>query len=362
MAISRDPALSAQTRLVADGRPDPAPDAPLNEPVAFASTYHAGGERGYGRYGNPTWEAFEEVLGGLEQGRALTFASGLAASSAVLALLPDAAADADAVVVAPQTAYLGVLDQLRERRDAGRIELRQVDVSDTDAVRKAAVGAAMIWLESPANPTLEVAEIDAISAAARDSGALTVVDNTFATPLLQRPLEQGADVVVHSVTKLLSGHSDVLLGATVVRDDDLFARLDRHRRLHGAIPGPMEAYLALRGMRTLGVRLERAQATTAELVRRLRDHPAVDVVRYPGFGTICSIEVDGGAAGADRVVDAVRLWVNTTSLGGVESTLERRRRWPAESETVDESLIRMSVGIEDVDDLWRDLARALDTA
>ncbi len=164
---------------------------------------------------------------------------------------------------------------------------------------------------------------------------------------------------MHSATKLLSGHSDVLLGAAVVRDDGLFNRIDRHRRLHGAIPSAMDVYLGLRGMRTLGVRLERAQASAAELARRLADHPAVNVVRYPGFGTICSIEVTGGAEGADTVVGAVRLWVNTTSLGGVESTLERRRRWPAESKTVDESLIRMSIGIEDVEDLWSDLDAAL---
>ncbi|WP_205856760.1 aminotransferase class I/II-fold pyridoxal phosphate-dependent enzyme, partial [Phytoactinopolyspora endophytica] len=176
MANSRDSTYSPQTRLVVDGRPAPAPDAPLNEPVTFASTYRAGGERGYGRYGNPTWEAFEEVLGGLENGRALAFASGLAAGSAVLSLLPEGA-----VVVAPETAYLGVLDQLRERRDADRIALRQVDVTDTDTVAKAAQGAAMVWLESPTNPTLEVADLEAVSAAAHDAGALTVVDNTFAT-------------------------------------------------------------------------------------------------------------------------------------------------------------------------------------
>lgn len=355
MTASRHPRLSPRTRLVVDGRPAAAPDAPLNAPVTFASTYHAGGGRGYGRYGNPGWEAFEEVLGGLEGGQALAFASGLAASSAILSLLPEGA-----VVVAPETAYLGVLDQLRELRDAGRIELRQVDITNATAIKDATDGAAMVWLETPTNPKLEVADIAAAGSAARAVGALTVVDNTFATPLLQRPLEHGADVVLHSATKLIAGHSDVLLGATVTSDAALFGRLDRHRRLHGAVPSPMDAFLALRGLRTLGVRLDRAQANATELVRRLHEHPAVDVVRYPGFGTVCSIEVTGGAAGADTVVNTVRLWVNTTSLGGVESTLERRRRWPAESETVDESLIRMSIGIEDVDDLWADLSLALD--
>lgn len=349
--------LNPRTRLVVEGRPAAAPDAPLNHPVMFASTYHAGGERGYGRDGNPTWEAFEEVLGGLEGGQARAFASGLAASSAVLSLLPEGA-----VVVAPETAYLGVLGQLRERRDAGRIELRQVDITDAAAITSAADGAAMVWLETPTNPKLEVTDIAGAARAAQAAGALTVVDNTFATPLLQQPLDLGADIVVHSATKLIAGHSDVLLGAVVTRDEALLGTLDRHRRLHGAIPSPMDAFLALRGLRTLGVRLERAQANATDLVRRLREHPAVTVVRYPGFGTICSIEVTGGADGADAVVWTVQVWVNATSLGGVESTLERRRRWPMESETVDESLIRMSIGIEDVDDLWADLSLALDAA
>jgi cystathionine gamma-synthase len=346
---------SPATRVVAAGRPAREPDAPLNQPVEFASTYHAGGEMVYGRYGNSTWTALESVLGELEGGRALAFASGLAASSAVISLLPEGA-----VVVAPDCAYLGVLDQLRERAAQGRLTLRQLPITDAAGLAAAAKGAAMVWLESPTNPNLDVADIAAAAAAAREAGALTVVDNTFATPLLQRPLELGADIVVHSVTKLLSGHSDVVLGAVVVGDDALHERLDAHRRLHGAIPGPMEAYLAARGIRTLSVRLERAQANATELASRLRGHPSVNVVRYPGFGTMCSIEVTGGAAGADKVVGAVELWVQSTSLGGVESSLERRRRWPTESETVDESLLRLSVGIEDVDDLWADLSQALD--
>lgn len=357
MAGSHEPTLSPQTRLVVDGRPAPEPDAPLNAPVTFASTYHAGGERGYGRYGNPTWEALEQVVGDLEGGRALTFASGLAASSAILSLLPE-----DAAVVAPETAYLGVLDQMRERRDAGRMDLRQVDITDPSAITAATDGAAMVWLETPTNPKLEVADIEAVAATARAAGALTVVDNTFASPLLQQPLALGADVTFHSATKLIAGHSDVVLGVAVTHDDTLFTALDRHRRLHGAIPSPMDTFLALRGLRTLGVRLDRAQANAAELARRLGEHPAVTTVRYPGFGTVCSIEVHGGADGANQVVAAVQLWVNTTSLGGVESTLERRRRWPSESETVRESLIRLSIGIEDVDDLWTDLSSALDTA
>ena len=350
--------LSAATRLVAGARPEATPDAPLNEPVTFASTYHAGGSTAYGRYGNPTWTAFEQLLGDLEGGRALAFASGLAASTAVLSILTGAGA----VIVAPDNAYLGVLDQVRELEAAGAARMVQVDVTVTDRIADAAQSASVVWLESPTNPNLDVADIAAAARAARAAGAVTVVDNTFATPLRQRPLDLGADIVVHSATKLLAGHSDVVLGAVVVADDAVYERVDGYRRLHGAVPGPMETFLALRGMRTLELRLDRAEENAAELARRLREHHAVQRVRYPGFGTMVSIEVAGDAAAANRVVGAVELWVHSTSLGGVESSLERRRHWPTESVTVAESLLRLSVGIEDVGDLWDDLSRALETA
>ncbi len=219
----------------------------------------------------------------------------------------------------------------------------------------------MVWFESPTNPALEVADIPAIVRAAHERGALVAVDNTFATPLLQRPLELGADVVVHSATKYISGHSDVLMGAAITASDELSAALVRRRSLYGAIPGPLESFLALRGLRTLPVRLERAQANAQELVRRLDGHPALEEVRYPGFGAIVSIVVRGGAEGADALVGRTRLWVHATSLGGVESTFERRRRWPLEQPTIPEGLVRLSVGLEHVDDLHRDLVGALDS-
>jgi len=348
--------LSPVTRLVTRGRPDRGPDVPVNPPVTLTSTYHGGGEIGYGRYGNPTWIALEDVIGDLEGGDARVFASGLAASSAIVSLLPEGA-----TVVAPTAAYLGVIGQLREREAAGRLVLRQVPVDDTGAVKEALDGADLLWLESPTNPMLEVADLPACIDAARAAGAHVVVDNTFATPLLQRPLDLGADIVMHSATKLMSGHSDVVLGAVVAREPAVIDRIDGHRKLHGAIPGPMETFLALRGLRTLAVRLDRAAATAADLAGRLAAHPAVEKVRYPGFGAMISIEVRGGADAADRFTAALRLWVFATSLGGVESSLERRRRWPGELDTVPESLVRMSVGLEDADDLWADLAQALDS-
>jgi cystathionine gamma-synthase len=345
--------LDISTRAVTLGRPASRPDAPLNTPVTLASTYVAGGEAEYGRYANPSWTAFEEVLGDLEGGRSLAFASGMAAIAAVLDLVP-----AGGRVVAPRHSYTGTIGQLKDSADRGRIVVDLVDVTDTAAVVAAASGAAMVWIESPTNPALEVADLAPIAAAAHDAGALVVVDNTFATPLLQRPLEDGADVVVHSATKYISGHSDVLMGAIVVADDGHYEELLGIRSLRGAIPAPLEAFLALRGLRTLPVRLERAQATAQELVQRLEAHPSVGEVRYPGFGAIVSIVLTD-AATADDVIRSVSLWRHATSLGGVESTLERRRRWPAEAPTIPEGLVRLSVGLEHVDDLWGDLDAAL---
>ena len=324
----------------------------------MASTYVADGDLEYGRYGNPTWSAFEDVLGTLEGGRALAFASGMAAATTVLDLVGPGSG-----VVGPRHAYSGTVMALADLELRERLHSRLVDIADTEAVIAAMhddEDCALLWIESPTNPALELADIPALVTAAHELGIRVVVDNTFATPLLQKPLSLGADIVVHSATKYLSGHSDVQLGAIVVDDDEVYAALKGRRDLAGAIPGPFETWLALRGMRTLHVRLDRAQENAAELTRRLGEHPAIEEVRYPGFGAIVSAVVAGGASAADRLAGGVRLWVHATSLGGVESTLERRRRWKAEAATIPEGLVRLSVGIEDVEDLWADLQRALD--
>ncbi len=349
------PPLRPGTLAVTAGRPAHEPDSPLNAPITMASTYVAGGDTEYGRYGNPTWTAFEDALGALEGGRALAFASGLAAVSTLLDLV-----GAGAKVVAPRHAYNGSVMQLADLEARGRITADLVDVTDTESVVKACADAALVWIESPTNPALEVADIPAIVAAAHEAGAYVVVDNTFATPLLQQPLSLDADVVLHSATKFISGHSDALLGAVVTRDDELYGVLKNRRDMIGATPGTLEAWLALRGLRTLHVRLERAQANAKELVRRLEQHPAIGEVRYPGFGAIISIVLAGGAIAADLLTHKTTLWVHATSLGSVESTFERRRRWKSEPATIPDGLVRMSVGIEDVEDLWDDLAAALD--
>jgi cystathionine gamma-synthase len=346
--------LQPATVAVTAGRPPHEPDQPLNAPITMASTYVAGGDLEYGRYGNPTWTAFETALGALEGGRCLAYASGMAAVTSLL----DLVALGDKVVV-PRHSYNGTLVSLADLELRGRLTTTVVDLTDTAAVVAACEDAALVWFESPTNPALEVADAPAIIAAARDAGARVVVDNTFLTPLLQRPLELGADVVLHSATKYLAGHSDVQLGAIVTRDDDLHAVLKGRRDVQGNTPGPFEAWLALRGLRTLHLRVERAQANAAELARRLADHPLLTEVRYPGLGSMISIVLPT-ADHADLLVRATALWVHATSLGGVESSFERRRRWKSEPATIPEGLVRLSVGIEDVEDLWADLSGALD--
>jgi cystathionine gamma-synthase len=346
--------LSVETIAVSAGRPAAGPDQPLNTPIVPASSFHAGGSIEYAREAAPTTSALEEAIGALEHGTAIAFSSGMAAANAVMDLVP-----LGAVVVAPSAAYTGVAVRLRELDSIGRISLRIVDADDTGAVTAACSGAHLLWLESPTNPMLQVADLPACIAAAHDAGALVLVDNTFATPILQTPLDLGADLVLHSVTKSLSGHSDLLMGAIVARDPDRAEAVRIRRVLLGASPSAFDCYLALRGIRTLALRVERAQQNAIELARRLDGHPVVERVRYPGFGTIAAIDVAGGPAVADALCTSVRVWTYATSLGGVESLLERRRRWPLESSTVPEGLVRLSVGIEGVEDLWTDLDRAL---
>ena len=362
------------TAVVAAGRPR-GPGQPLNVPLVLASNFRptpaASGStpgREYSRDdGTPTWEALEQVIGELEGGRAVAFSSGMAAAAAVLDLLP-----AGSRVVAPTDCYSGVRALLADGQEQGRWSAELVDVTDTDGVLAAAAGADLLWLESPTNPLLEIADLPALCRAGQDGRPLIAVDNTFATPLLQQPLSLGADVVVHSATKFIGGHSDLLLGVAVA-GAELATRLHRRREVAGATPGAMETFLALRGVRTMAVRLEQGQRSAGELARRLAAHPAVHRVRYPGladdpghdraaaqmsgFGAVLSFEL-ADAATADAVCDAVQVISWATSLGGVESTIERRAKLPGQ-EHVPAGLLRLSVGCEHLDDLWDDLAAAL---
>ena len=364
--------LSLESWLVSAGR-DSLPGAPLNVPLVPASNFILGGGRDYSRDdGTPTWEALEEIVGGLESGKAVAFASGMAAIAAVFDQLA-----AGAVVVLPDDCYQGVASLAAAGAEKRGWSVQRVPVEDTAGWIRACGVADLIWLESPSNPLLTVADLEAVCAAPRKPGALIGVDNTFATPLNQQPLVLGATVSVQSATKLIGGHSDLLAGVATTRDRALWHALRKSRELTGATPGALEAFLAVRGARTLALRLQRAQQTALKLAERLETHPSITRVRYPGlpthstyavakrvlkgFGTMISFDVAGGAEAADAVCRNVRLIRHATSLGAVETTMERRAAIPGQ-EHLPPSLLRLSVGIEDADDLWSDLASAIDFA
>jgi len=361
--------LSIDSWLVSAGR-DHRSGVPLNVPMSPASNFVLGDTRAYARDdGTPGWEALEAAVGGLEGGHAVAFASGMAAIAAIFDQLP-----VGARIVMPDDGYQGVAGLAKAGEQRGRWRVRTVAATETATWVEACREADLIWLESPSNPLLVVADLDVICAAPRKPGATLAVDNTFATPLNQRPLSLGADVVVHSATKSIGGHSDLLAGVVVARDDARAGALRHVRELTGATPGTLEVFLALRGLRTLALRLERAQHTAQVLAERLVTHPCVTAVRYPGlpthpthaaarrqmagYGTVISFDVAGTAVAADAVCRHVTLIQHATSLGAVESTMERRAAIPGQSH-LPPTLLRLSVGIESVDDLWRDLDTAL---
>ena len=358
--------LATETKVVAAGRPEKKPDGALNPAIALNSTFHEGGPIGYGRYGNEAWSALEEAISVLEGGKTLIFSSGMAAISSVFSLLPQGA-----IIVAAENGYQGTTTMLKKMHEAKKLEVRFVNLPNTDEVLKALPGAQMLYLESPTNPAIEVVDLPVVIAAGKKTGSIVVVDSTLATPMVQNPLALGADIALHSVTKYLSGHSDILLGCVVTNDESIFERVEQARRYGGAIPGPFEAWIALRGLRTFALRMQRSQENAMELAKRLEKDPRVLKVRYPGlasdpyheraksfmkgFGAMISFEVKADIAQIDKMCNSSTLITNATSLGGVESIWERRRRWATESHTIPENLIRFSVGIENVDDLWSDI-------
>ena len=393
---SRESSYAPETVLVDAARPERVEGASVNPPIELSSTFIGSGELenapyAYGRFDTPAWTPFEAALAELEHAAlpGLVFGSGLAAIASTLSLVPRGG-----TLFMPRHSYQGSLQSAGEIAERCGFDIVTVDIADTDAVIEALAtnsasdansaldanrgpASAMLWIESPTNPMLEVADMPALITAARERGILTAVDNTFATPLLQTPLDLGADIVIHSVTKYLAGHSDVVLGAVLTSNAELHRRLHADRSLRGAIAGPFEVWLALRGLRTLSVRMERAQSNAAQIAQRLNSHPHVVETRYPGlpddpghdraagqmsgFGAIVVFCVDT-ARQATAIAEAVRLWTPATSLGGVESLIERRRRHPSEPASVPEGLLRLSVGIEHVEDLWNDLDAAIRAA
>ena len=365
--------MHPESIAVASGRPARTHRAPVNTPIVLSAPFHHGPDDNYYlRQGSSdTIRAFEQAVGDLEGGDALAFASGMAAIAAVVEGQP-----AGTVAVAPRQGYnfTGTIFAAQEK--LGRMTVREVDVTDTAAAVEAMDGATLVWLESPTNPMLGVADLPVLIEAAHRAGAIVAVDSTFNTPLVLRPLDHGADIVMHSATKYLAGHSDLVMGVLVTQSSSLGEALRARRDMTGAVPGALESYLALRGVRTLALRMERAQANALELATRLASHPAVSRVRYPGlptdpwheratrlhrgYGAMVSFEVAGSADDAEAVCHRVSLITHATSLGGVETLIERRARYAVDAgRGTPPTLLRMSVGIEHVDDLWADLNQAL---
>lgn len=351
---------------------------PLHTSTTYARDegYRLPAAHEYTRDDNPTYRAPEQLLADLEGGAdARLFASGMAAATAAVQALVRPGAR----LVASRAMYHGLRLWMTEWCQAWNVDLELVDATDLDALRAAVQRGptSLVWIETPANPTWDVVDIAAAAEIARAAGARLAVDSTVATPVHTRPLALGADLVMHSATKALNGHSDVLAGAlAAARDDEAWQRVRRLRRTQGAVLGPFEAWLLLRGMRTLFVRVERASSTALELARRLSGHARVERVLYPGleshpghlvaarqmkggFGAMLSILVKGGAEDALRVAGRLKVFLRATSLGGVESLVEHRASVEGPGTLAPPSLLRLSIGLESVDDLWADLDEAL---
>ncbi|WP_030744413.1 cystathionine gamma-lyase [Streptomyces sp. NRRL F-5135] len=369
--------LGDGTRAVRAGLPDPVPYEPALPGPVFAAHYHLPGEPAgpytYGRDENPTWTLLERAIGELEAPgepvETVVFASGMAAISSVVFSQLGAG---DAVVL-PDDGYQA-LPLLRERLEAYGVEVRTAPTGG-DAQLSVLDGARLLWLETPCNPGLDVCDVRRLVREAHAAGALVAVDNTLATPLGQRPLELGADFSVASDTKGMTGHGDLLLGHVTSRDPDLAAGVRRWRKIAGAIPGPMEAWLAHRSLATLPLRLDRACANALALAQALLTRDEVTGLRYPGlpgdpsyavasgqmrrFGAVVSFVLPDRDR-AERFLAGLRLVDDATSFGGVRSTAERRGRWGGDA--VPEGFIRFSVGAEDPEDLIADVLRALSAA
>ena len=373
--MSEDP-VGDGTRAVRAGLPEPVKHEPTLPGPVFAAHFHLPGEvagpYSYGRDDNPTWTLLENAIGELEApGRAdvetLVFASGMAAISAVLFSQLRAG---DAVVL-PSDGYQA-LPLVRAQLEAYGVEVRTAPTG-RDAQLEVLEGVRLLWIESPSNPGLDVCDIRRLAVAAHAQGTLVAVDNTLATPLGQRPLALGADFAVASGTKQLTGHGDVLLGYVAGRDAEVMAAVRRWRKIVGAIPGPMESWLAHRSIATLQLRADRQNATALTVAEALRQRPEVSGLRYPGlpddpahkvasrqmrrYGCVVSFTLPTRAR-AERFLAALRLVEDATSFGGVRSTAERRARWGGDA--VPEGFIRMSIGAEDPGDLVADILRALD--
>jgi cystathionine gamma-lyase len=367
-AAHLDPSWGVGTRAIHAGQPPEPVTGAVMTPIFQTSTYaqpHPGAwPWEYSRTHNPTRSALQAALAALEGAKhGLCFSSGLAAIDTVIRALPTGAK-----VLCGDDVYGGTYRLFT--KEWSRFGLQFTFVDTTDPALVVPEGTALVWLESPTNPLLKTSDIAAIAQKAHAVGAMVVVDNTFATPVFQRPLELGADVVVHSTTKYLNGHSDVIGGVILTSDDALAARYAFLQNAVGAVPGPMDCFLVLRGLKTLHVRMERHQQSARSIVAWLQGRGDVARVHYPGFGGMVSFVLKGDLEAATRFVKATRLFTLAESLGGVESLIElpaimTHASIPAEVRAaigLDDGLIRLSVGIEEEADLRLDLERAFAAA
>jgi cystathionine gamma-synthase len=370
-----DTLLAQAGRVIEESTGAVVPSIPTSVTFARGPDNELLGEFVYARDGNPIDVHVERVLAAVEGGAAAAvFASGLAASAAVIETVATGGH-----IVAPRVMYHGTQSWLRRQAQRGRIELTFFDATDPTALASSLRPGftSMVWVETPINPTWDVIDIAAASNAAASAGATLVVDSTVAPPVTQRPLQLGADLVVHSSTKYLNGHSDLLGGVVVTRrDDDQWREIREVRRLSGGVAGAFTSWLLLRGMRTLHLRYRRQSDNAMRIATHLDGHPAIIAVLYPGltshpghsvaaaqmtggYGGMLSIRLVGGADAARRVISRVAVWIPATSLGGVESLIEHRAAVEGPDSAVPDDLIRLSVGIESAEDLIADLDQAL---
>ncbi|MFN2386918.1 MAG: PLP-dependent aspartate aminotransferase family protein [Thermoanaerobaculia bacterium] len=370
--------MHIQTLAVHAGRHlDPQTGA-IAPPIHLSTTYERDtenrliGEYQYIREGNPTQTLLEEALAAVEGGEsALVFASGMAAGAAILQVLGP-----DSRIVLPDDAYYGYRVAATDFLAGWGVRTEFVDMEDYGAFAAAARGAQLVWLETPSNPLLKVVDLAGAIAAAREAGAVTIVDNTFATPALQRPIAHGADLVLHAATKYIGGHSDVQAGALVfARRGELFEKVEHARHILGGVASPFNSWLALRGLRTLPCRMEKHSDNAVAVASALAGHPEVTAVHYPGlpshpghaiakrqmaaFGGMLSFRVRGGRDAAVAAAGRAKLFTRATSLGGVESLIEHRATSEGKASKAPPELIRLSVGLEHPDDLIADLRQAL---
>jgi cystathionine beta-lyase/cystathionine gamma-synthase len=377
-----EPRYGFETRAIHVGQPPDPATGSVTVPIYQTSTYvqeklgqHKGYE--YSRTGNPTRTALEQCVASLEEGKyGLAFASGMGAETTIMYLF----APGDHLLVSNDV-YGGTYRLFERVLAQYGLQFSYIDMTEPEDVRKQLRdNTRAVWIETPSNPLMKLVDIAAVSAIAKEASAKVIVDNTFASPYGQQPLLMGADIIVHSSTKYLGGHSDAVGGVVVTSDDEVYEKLKYLQNAVGAVPGPMDCFLVLRGVKTLGVRMRAHESNALKLARYLEQHPTVQRVRYPGlpshpqhalagrqmrsFGGMISFDVKGGLEEARRVVQGTRLFALAESLGGVESLIEHPGVMTHASVAnsplaVPDNLIRLSVGIEDSDDLIRDLAAAL---